>query len=217
MTLWDGRRYCQGCVRAASLRLFDVAQSHPKLEETAPFDRVAQWRNALRMEVVVVAVFAILLGISGYSQWGPVGVLYGIGGALILCSIQAAIQLPAFVWYGRRMLPTVVVEDGRIDCFRGGDRKWGCQSLPLEAVRWRIGRSKQDTALRNTFIQRQQVVLLMLPRRAGPFSLGYDRYACGWSPLTMEIWTAFLTLAKVPNATEGNGRAARKMAKANAS
>ena len=65
------------------------------------------------MEVVVVAVFAVLLGISGYSQWGPVGVLHGIGGALILCSIQAAgvgITLTAVICDDGGMVTQVRVE-----------------------------------------------------------------------------------------------------------
>lgn len=200
LSLWDGESYCRACVESVLPELADYAGSHGALEETAPFDRRAHWRDAFRMEALCVLFFGVLFVTAGYSLSGPAGIVSGIGLLIVICSAQAAIQLPMFVWMGRWMRPTVVVKDGRIECYRGGRRTWYYRSLPLEDAKWRIGKSRQDSGLRSTFVRRQDVVLVVLPRAAGRLSFGSDRYACGWSDRMRRIWIAFLTLAEVPKA-----------------
>ena len=202
MSLWDGESYCEACVHAVSPALVKYAKSHASLEETAPFDPRSQWRNALRMEALIVLLFGAFFLAAGYSQQGPIGLAAGAALTVVICSIQAALQLPMFVAMGRRALPTVVVRDGQVECFRGGKKAHLCRSVSLREITWRIGKSSQDSGLRNTFVQRQRIVLLILPclptKIAQLLSLGKERYACGWSSETMHIWTAFLTLAAVP-------------------
>lgn len=202
VSLWDGESYCEACVAAVSPALVKYAKSHDTLQETAPFDQRSQWRNAFRMEALIFLLFGAFFVTAGYIQWGPVGLAFGAGITLVICSIQAAIQLPMFVAMGRHRLPTVVVRDGRIECFRGGKKTHFCRSMPLREIKWRLGKSRQDSGLRNTFVQRQQIVLLILPylpnKVARLSSLGKERYACGWSSEMMHIWQSFFTLAAVP-------------------
>ena len=196
--LWDGNFYCQACIDSVCPELWDYARSHDVLEESAPFDKRAQWSNAFRLEALIVLFFGMMFAIGNYTRFGPIGIVYGLGMAAIICSIQSAIQLPMFVRMGRRMLPTVVVKDGQIECYRGGEKAPHSRELSISDAKWRVGKSRQDSGLRNTFVQRQVVVLLIFPLK-GRFSFGTDRYACGWSDQMRRIWVGFLTLANVPS------------------
>lgn len=197
--LWDGNSYCHTCVGSVCPELWDFARSHVVLEESAQFDKRSQWKNALRFEVLLVLGLGTMFTFSSDPQQEPIGVAFAFGLAAFICSIQAAIQLPMFLRRGRDMLPTVGVCDGRIWCHRAAGVAGRSRSMPLSEAKWRIGKSRQDSVLRNSFIQRQAVVLFILPLK-GRFSFGSDRYACGWSDRMRSIWVGFLTLAKVQSA-----------------
>ncbi len=199
LLLWDGESYCKACVQAVSPALVEYAGSHDILRETAPLDRRSPWLGALRMEIVLYLLAGVLLATASYMQNGPLGIVYGLVVATVVCFFQAAIQMPMWVHRGRLNAPTIIVRDGQIECFRGENTERACQRAPLREITWRIGKSRQDSRLRNTCVRRQPVVLLTLPSTsAWTPGLLRQRYACGWTPDTMHLWTAFLTLAEVP-------------------
>jgi len=201
ITLWDGHAYCQRCVEIASPELARYARSHEKLEETAFFERGALWRSALRMELIIALLFGALSCTYGYSIFGPIGIAYGLAMSFVICGLQAASQLPLFVRISRWKMPTVIVHDGNIECFRGRRKAHWVQSMPLENVSWRLGKSRQDSGLRHTIVPRQEVVILTVPWKAGRRLSVSDRYACGWTDEKRRIWIAFLTLANVPRSS----------------
>ncbi|HLA86242.1 MAG TPA: hypothetical protein VJL29_15750 [Thermoguttaceae bacterium] len=199
--LWDGQWYCRDCVEAACPGLFSYALKHPRFEESAPFVRGDVWRIALRLEAWIALFFVLLFGAIGYEQHGLMGAIVGIVAAVMSATVQAAVQLPMFVWVTRRMMPTVGVVDGLVSFHRGICKKCGPWTAPLRNFRWRVGRSRQDTGLRNTLAPKQPVVLLLF-RRGRWAIFGEERIACGWTEKTRRIWTAFLTLAGVPEYNE---------------
>ena len=202
--LWDEQWYCRRCVDAVCPELFDYATHHDQLEEAAPYDRGAIWRSAFRMEGWIVLFFASLLGVIGYGQNGVAGAVIGIVAAVIVAIPQATIQLPMLVWLTRRNLPTVCVSDGKVTIRREGCGRRFCRNpltctIPLQNFKWRMGRSRQDSGLRNTIVPKQSVVLLVLRYNSKwAWLLGEGRIACGWTAPMQRIWKGFLTLAAVP-------------------
>lgn len=195
--LWDSRSYCRDCVEAVCPKLFPYAMGHSRLEESAPFGRGAYWRNAWRREAWIFLFFAVVFGAIGYARSGLTGTIVGIVLAMLGTTIQAAIQLPMYAWMTRLMMPSVSVADGLVTLRRAACKKCSPSTVPLQDLQWRLGHSRQDTALRNTLIPKRPVVLLVLGR--SPWILfGEVRVACGWTDETRRLWTAFLTLAGVP-------------------
>lgn len=199
MTLWDGQAYCEACVYSFSPKLAEYARSHPRLEETAPWDFNAVWWRAIRMELFVFALFGSMLGWLGYADQGFAGLAGGLAVTAVICLFQGGIQMPTFVWHTKRCLPTLIVENGQVTTYRGGERRRWCSGVvPLRDVRWRIGTSRQDSMLRGTLVPRQPVVILQWTWRLYGLPLVRVRLACGWTEGMRDVWVDFLEFAGVP-------------------
>lgn len=203
--LWDGHWYCRDCMQAVSPTLYDYAIAHEQLEESAPFHNSAVWRNVLRLEAWIVFSVMSFFAVFGFYQSGLMGVIVGILITLFVTAVQAAIQLPMFVWLTKFKMPTTIVANGQIHVYRGACKKRLQYTAPLQHFQWRIGHSRQDTELRNTFVPKQPVVLLLLPRSRWTI-LGKERIACGWTQEMQLIWRAFLSLAGVSQISPSSGK-----------
>ena len=119
--------------------------------------------------------------------------------ALCLCLIQGGLQLPVLVWMAVRRCRRSGSAMGRCTFSPLAQRQPHASRLSDRGIAFALGKSRQDTFLRATFVPKQPVILLLHgPGRWG--SLFQYRIACGWTDEMRRIWSAFLTLAALPSA-----------------
>jgi len=91
VTLWDGQHYCRQCLDSAHAEFSEFVRSHPKFEETAPYNPVL----VAKRHASVLGGFGVVIGFAmGYGAYGPAGLFIGVLGGVFVSCLAGVLQIP---------------------------------------------------------------------------------------------------------------------------
>jgi len=187
--LWDGRKYCRRCVEEVSPDLYRLAVRGAPLEETVAREDVRAinflaWGSKpvlLIMWLIFVVPFALAVLAGQAELLLLVAVAVVVSGFVILIlSLQSVVGVYKF----RSYLPrTVSIRHGEL-CIVTPE--WSA-TFKLTDCRWYVGNADVDNLCMFSGLRRG--VVIQTPEAP---------VACGHSAAALEHWSAFLTLAQIP-------------------
>ncbi len=193
--LWDGRDYCRECVQQASPALLNAAEAFHRPEETLTY---SAWKVFHRISLTLAALFNAVFGsIAFFVGWQRGGVLEGAA-SLAVCAVfllaMAWLFAALHAWFFSIERPSVSVGQDTLRVVHGDE---GSATYRLSDCEWYIGAlrdtdSIRDKAMWPDHLPRRPAVILVPPRSETGRRLCV---AVGYTPETLEIWRAFLTLA----------------------
>jgi len=190
-TLWDGHSYCESCVGDVSPALLPLADNYMLSEELPYQIRVIGKRACWLYLRFVGGLPALILGFPMAITGGLKDGLF-IGGFLLSIGVPVALvwslassfslplmKLKTMIWRGQLIL-------------RMGTHLY---VMPLNDCSWYEGVMSDITIWQHGHLLRGPSLVIELPKSEFPEG---NRLVVGCTSDSLEIWRAFLTIAKVP-------------------
>ena len=203
LPLWDGKRYCEDCISAASPLLAKHVRNGTCLERMIINPREAG-RAGLKNGYFASAVLLVVFCISAW-RGGHFDARGGAWSWTLFAILAPFAGMSKNQSRARGVKGSVEVKDGQVTVWHPSFKKrflpLPCSMdefvVPLRDCRWYVGKLDRAWRFSNGVSLQRQVIILKCHLREHP-QIDVVDVPCGFNDGSRAVWEAFLTLAGIP-------------------